>query len=401
MVLAQTLKSKLGSLFLSVVICSNAGISLSQAQGQGPAPGEDVSQLAEHIFDLEYKPSGFNLNVPVRPSFEEALFEKQPDFGQRNVVRGLIPTGTDEKDHTGFMWDRSEGKLYLDLNRNRDLTDDPNGVFESASTGPYQSFRNIRLQAPLDSVRLPFMLEMSIYDYGQGQPTCYVNVLSGFSGEIDLRGKKWYIAIADNMDGKLGRGDHFVLTPLGLNFGSRADQPSLPVCKTIFFGEHDYDVSFDFQPGETKPLLRATFREIVRPMGKLDIEGRLIYRLVLQTGSSLALLDSPEANVSIPAASYHCRSVYLDGGESGLFRAIYDGSPVSISENESTRLKIGGPLSNTVEVQRMAGSLTLNYKLIGVGGNTYESLRGRSEKPPTFAIYKADEEIAAGEFEYG
>jgi len=40
MVLAQTLKSKLGSLFLSIVIFLNAGISLSHAQGEDPAMGE-------------------------------------------------------------------------------------------------------------------------------------------------------------------------------------------------------------------------------------------------------------------------------------------------------------------------------------------------------------------------
>lgn len=43
MILAQTLKSRLGSLFLSVVICSNAGICLCQAQEankQNSAVGE-------------------------------------------------------------------------------------------------------------------------------------------------------------------------------------------------------------------------------------------------------------------------------------------------------------------------------------------------------------------------
>ena len=40
MVLAQTLKSRLGSLFISIVICSNAGISLGRAQEEDSAMGE-------------------------------------------------------------------------------------------------------------------------------------------------------------------------------------------------------------------------------------------------------------------------------------------------------------------------------------------------------------------------
>ncbi|MHC4459795.1 MAG: hypothetical protein ACYS6W_09700 [Planctomycetota bacterium] len=368
----------------------------------GSVLGEDVSEPLESVFELEYKPDGL-IRVTTRPSFKGAIFEKEPDFGERNVVRGLIPTGTVEKEHVGFIWDRAEGKLYLDLNRNRDLTDDPNGVFQNTSISRFQDFRNIHLQVPLDSVRLPFVLQMSIYDSGGGRPNCYVSVLSGFSGEIELYGKKWHMAIADNMDGELGPGDRFVLTPLGPDyFRSDFGVFSLPAPKTIFFGGHNYDVSFDFEPGETQPLMRAAFRETEPPMGRLDIDGKFIKRLVLRDGSSLVLLDSPEPNVPIPAGAYSCRSVYLDGGEAGLFRPEYFPiPPVSIRKNESATLRIGGPLNHTIEVERNAGVFTLNYKLVGVGGLSYGPLLRSSENPPTFTVYKGNKQIASGEFEYG
>jgi len=51
MVLAQTLKSRLGSLFLSIVIFLNAGISLSRAQEEDSAMGE-LKLEGKHIQQL-------------------------------------------------------------------------------------------------------------------------------------------------------------------------------------------------------------------------------------------------------------------------------------------------------------------------------------------------------------
>ncbi len=367
------------------------------------ALSEELSQPVEHVFDLEYVPSGFSLQVPMVRWLEKVTFEREPDFGQRDIVRGLLPTGLEERNFVGFAWDRSEGKLYLDLNRNRDLTDDPDGVFQSGSTRQYQTFEGIGLEVQLDSVRLPYVIRMTIYDFGRGGTHCNINVVSGFSAEIELYGERWYLAVVDNMDGKLGRGDNFVLKPVNLDFGLGHEQLSLSVPETVFFDGRNCDLSFEFQPGETKPSLRVTLTELERPMGQLDIEGKFISRLVLEAGSSLVLLDLPEESVSIPADNYRCRDIYLYDGQVGLFRAGNVGrvGSISVRENESVTLKIGAPLNNAVEVKRTGNILTLNYKLVGEGGQSYEALRGRSENPPTFAIYKGDKEIASGKFEYG
>jgi hypothetical protein len=73
---------------------------------------------------------------------------------------------------------------------------------------------------------------------------------------------------------------------------------------------------------------------------------------------------------------------------------------VAIIENETATLKVGGPLSSSVEVQRMGNVLRLSYILTDVGGHSYTSSQ-RADKPPTFSIYKGDKEIASGSFEYG
>ena len=335
---------------------------------------------------------------------KDVKFEKEPDFGERSIVRGLLQTGTAEKNNIGFAWDRAEGKLYLDLNRNRDLTDDPSGVFASDNKGRYQNFPNIHLELQIDSVQLDFEIQITIYDFGSGQPYCQVYVYSGFQGEIELNGKNWLLKVADNFDGKITRADKLALTPVEANIGLGFEQLSSPVPETIFFDGHNYGLSFDFQPGETAPSLQVNLTETDRPMGQLELEGKFIKRLVLKAGSSLVLLNSPEATIGVPAGSYHRSSIFLDGGDAGLFRADLNqrrSDDISVRKGEKTALKIGGPLYSSVGVQRSGKVLTLKYELLGVDGYSYTSLRGRAENPPTFAIYNKGKEIAAGKFEYG
>ncbi len=365
--------------------------------------GQEAGPSTEHVFNLEYKPSGFNLNMSVDIR-KDMKFEKEPDFEERNIDRGLLLAGTVEEDYIGFAWDRDEGKLYLDLNRNRDLTDDPCGVFASDNKNLYQNFPNIHLEVVFDSVRLEYEIQMTIYDFGSGRTYCQVYIYSGFQGEIELKGKNWLLKVTDNMDGKITRADKIALTPVESNLGLGFEQLSSSVPETVFFDGHNYGLSFDFQPGETAPSLQVNLAETDSLMGQLKLEGKFIRRLVLEAGSSLVLLDSPEATISIPAGNYHWSSIFLDGGEAGLFQADLNrrrSDDISVSKGESTVLKIGGLLCNSVKIQRTGKVLTLEYELLGIDGYNYTSLRGRVENPPTFAVYNKGKEIAGGKFEYG
>ena len=364
---------------------------------EAPPPGE-------HVFNLEYKPSGFGLDVSVDFWEQDIRFEKEPDFGERSVVRGLLRVGTEKKDHIGFAWDKAEGKLYLDLNRNRDLTDEPESIFKADNSRTYQHFRKIPVKLQIASSILPYSININFHLYNPNRPYGHISIVSGFQAEIELNGKNWLLKVADNMDGKITQSDRIVLIPVEANIGSAYKQLSSPVPETVFFDGHNYRVSFELQPGETAPSLRVSFVEADSPMGRLELEGKFVKWLVLEAGSSLVLLDSPAATVSVPTGNYRWRNIFLDGGEAGLFKVdthARRADEISVREGESVTLKIGGPLHNSVEIQRMGKVLTFEYKLLGVDGYSYESLRGRSASAPTFAVYKNDKEIASGEFEYG
>jgi hypothetical protein len=234
---------------------------------------------------------------------------------------------------------------------------------------------------------------------------------------MELYGRKWYAAIVDNMNGNVGPGDHFFLSPLDLDFGVgknllrfqvpgvSKNLPRLQVPKSLFFDSHNYDVSFEFQPGTNKPTLQFRLKESKKPMGKLNIDGKHIALLALESGSSTVVLHHPEKRVLIPAADYLCTDIYLHGGDTGLFQperiSQTESELISIPKDGSATFKAGGPLKSTVEVKRAGSILTLDYKLVGADERSYEHVYGRSDKPPTLAIYKGDKKIASGEFEFG
>jgi hypothetical protein len=362
----------------------------------------DTSSPAEYVFNLEYQPNGFNHHVNADMRDEDKRFAKEPDFAERNIVRGMLQTGANVEQYTAFAWDQAKGKLYLDLNHNGDLTDDPDGIFESdGAGGSYQIFEDIHLEVQRDSIRLPYVVHIYLYQFGRQQVRCDIWVRSGFSADIELYGRRWYVAVADDINGVIQKGDQLFLSPLDKDAEGGRNQHSLPLAERIFFDGHNYDLSFELKAGEMKPSVRATFTESEVPMGRLALEGKFIKRLSLRAGSALVILDAPEAIESIPAGEYECENIFLDGGELGLFSTTNPPAvSVSVRENETATLKVGGPLSSSVKVQRMGNALQLSYNLTDVGGYSYTSGQ-RTDKPPTFTIYKGDKEIASGSFEYG
>ena len=370
-------------------------------------PGQPDTTLINdrvHTFDLKYSRSKLGLTLMCKPD-RQLSFVKEPDFGKRDITRGFIPVGTDKKEHIGFAWDRDRNKLHLDLNQNKDLTDDPNNVFLSDTTGRFQIFSGIHLSLQKEMLRLSYEIRMEMYQYGKNNPSCSATIVSGFAGEMTLHGKKWDVTVVDNMSGDVGSGDYFFLAPKDVDLGSAWNWCKLNVPRRIFFGSHYYDISFEFQPGITKPTLQLTLAESETPMGQLEIDGQNIARLVLQSNSITALFHQPEQSVSIPAGNYHCCGIYLYDEKAGLFEGeqinITKSPLVSVLQDQSATLKAGGPLNNSVNIRREGNTLILSYKLTGAGEQGYKRLQDRRDKPPVFAIYKGNTQIVSDTFEYG
>ena len=401
----QTVKKSLLLFSLLALICI-FGLSFQAFASNASEEAEE----SRHVFRLPFKEEGLYLRVHVPLAGREVVFKKEPDFGDHKIVRGALPFARDKKDYLCFAWDFTEQMLYLDLNRNLDLTDDPAGVIANRGESKWRpDFGNIRIQSDHPQGAIPYTVRLNLATYNRFQQVfCNVYVRSGWQGDIELHGKKWQLSVVDNLDGVIGEEDIFTIRPYEgsdedpVNFGNSG---RLYVPREFFLDGHAYDLAFGFASEGKKSELIASFTESRPPMGEVQLDGRFIKRLSLreskEKGSPLVLFDSPNKNVFIPVRTYRIQRIFLDGGEKqGLFWA--DGNEeISVAKGELFVLKMGGPLNHSVKARRYERNLSLDYTLVGIGSERYIQLKADRKNPPTFAIYHGDNTVIAGSFKYG
>ena len=140
-------------------------------------------------------------------------------------------------------------------------------------------------------------------------------------------------------------------------------------------------------------------QELNPDIGQLKIEGEHIERLVLERkDGQTEKLENPGQTIKLPVGEYKLREVRLEGGYSIRNLGALSHNRIAISESEPAVLKAGGPLKQTIKIERRGSVLVLNYDLIGVGGESYAIARNRQ---PSFQIFKGDQKIASGQFEFG
>jgi len=134
-------------------------------------------------------------------------------------------------------------------------------------------------------------------------------------------------------------------------------------------------------------------------MGELKLEGKYIERLILRCrDGQTERFDQPAEIIKLPAGEYQLMESRLKGG----YTCYASGSNkdwIKIAADKQAELKVGAPLTKTLDVKRQGRVLQLDYKLLGMGGESYTN--ADRSKPPTFTVYKADKEIASGKFEFG
>ena len=132
--------------------------------------------------------------------------------------------------------------------------------------------------------------------------------------------------------------------------------------------------------------------------GELKLEGKYIKQLTLEReGGNKVKFDQPGESIKVAVGKYRLREVQLEGGYACQIWS--DDNWVEVGEDKPAVLKVGAPLKQIAKATRQGRVLALDYKLSGIGGETY--VRNERSKPPTFTVYKGDKKIASGTFEYG
>jgi hypothetical protein len=104
-----------------------------------------------------------------------------------------------------FIWDQGNGQLYLDLNRNDDLSDDPKAGFPARTPAIRQlpAFENVRFELPIHGMPQRLRFNLSLYDFGQLGGS--IALRSYWSGKAVLQDREWELGVSRSCKVSAGR----------------------------------------------------------------------------------------------------------------------------------------------------------------------------------------------------
>ena len=366
-------------------------------------------QAADAEAELSYGEKTFsfaNWSLPI--ASQTKPFAGEPPLGTDKVSRGKFEAGGTNS--VAFLWNRTAGKLYVDLNGDLNLTNDADGTYTSPSEmrGSYQSFANVHLPVKTATGTQQMIGDINLSLYS-GNPIYGLFALrSLWQGKLSLQGQEWEVGM---MEDNLGRGGITTARQLLLRPWAKRDKSFnaydgslqvVPFSEKLFLGGHAYRVAVTNVPAGGSRRLQLT--EEHPTLGEAKITGKFIQRLTLTGGPYQVVLDQPEAVVRLPVGSYSEAKVWLQAGDKDAYESPNQApntEKISISEKTPAVLEIGGPLTNSVSVARRGSSLNLSYQLLGAGGRTYTSASVDRTKPPEFVAFSGGRKVGSGKFEFG
>ncbi|MGO8698540.1 MAG: hypothetical protein ACLQVY_12565 [Limisphaerales bacterium] len=394
---AVTFAAALGSLF-------GLGYTLSAADSPPPA-----TTVALEYTEMDYTPAFWGVPITERAT----PFKKEPPAASGKTIRGVLNFGGEASNSIPFLWQRDAGKLFLDLNRNEDLTDDPQGAL--SATGPLrfasQTFRSIHLTFATKCDKwtglCAVLADLNMWGYAQ-QLGCSVGFRSLWEAKLDLQGKVWQVGIVPSAPAPDNwfAGRSLLLRPwengklpFSLNDGSL---DALPFSPSLFLDGGAYAVALvDSVPKSPfQPCLRLVPQSF--PLGELKITGQFIQRLLLPGGPALVVLNQPAETVKVPVGRYRAPEVQLGQNGSRAVRSpnfIETESGTKVTATSTAVIVDGGPLTNRVIVNREGRDLRFDYRLIGANEQPYKFV-GLVQQPE-WSVFRGEKKIASGKFEFG
>ena len=413
--------------FLGIVVLVTALSSsvLVAAAGPDPFPGEAVAEpspreavaetspaeiVAEpspagvHTFRLRYQPDGFRFPQYFDYGEREVVFKEEPKFEGTEIVRGALAVGPEQSVVFGFAWDKEGRALYLDADRDLDLTDERPWDQSAKEWDWCACFNGISLQVPVDGHPVDCRIDLDLY---HSSPSGNVDVRSGWVGRVNLEGRDYQVAFPVNLaDGLFAFGAPMVFArgARGLDWGNIT--PSHPAClwatPELFLNGASYKLETRFDGND----MLLSFTEIDRPLGTVLFKGEHVERLVLverleDSTFSQAVLDSPSGTIELPVGRYSMGTIRLDYGSTPTpWKGTVIGG-IEIHDDGPIELCYGTPLKNVVTTTCSMSEVTLHQRVTGIGGGWYSPSDETEEDAPTYAIRHAGKEVVAGKFEYG
>jgi hypothetical protein len=399
----------------------------------GAAFAADSPAGSSQTVYLEYQELGSRIkgwSLDITP--QSAPFKKEPALGGRTVCRGVINSAFrgfqkpgadfDHSINIPFLWDYTQGKLHLDLNRNGDLTDAP-----AYSTTPspgnyyYQTFSNIHLSFNAEAPSHRVLVDIALYGYhGQNNPGGNLTWYSFWQGKVSLPGREWHVGLIENPNHLGSTVQAYLLLrpwndrekPFSLEDGL---ETGFEFGTHLFLNGQAYRLTCDYLPGNT-PQYKLELSEVQPELAEVALTGKYIERVVLNQHQSkvpfTVVLDRPDSKVRIPVGTYNKYWVVLKEKDTEAFCRgwirvnpltgdLFNVNPFTNNAGKTDVLNMGGPLTNSVTVVKRGRTLSLDYQLLGAGGGYRLAGPVDRTKPPQFTIYQGGKTIASGYFAYG
>jgi hypothetical protein len=291
-----------GVVFLGVFLFG-AGFTANAAPGVETTAAANPQSGQVQTVQLEHSEVGYsfvNWEVPVVA--RSAPFTKEPALDSSKVIRGTFQPGGSASNSIAFAWDRAAGKLYLDLNRNLDLTDDPAGVFECREKNYsryYQTFTSVHLPCKTLSGNRELLMDLNLYNYGS-RPGCTAALRSFWQGKVTLPGADWQAGIVENPFDKSNplNGGYLLLRPWAERNKPFNTSPgsldAFPFSRMLFVQNRAYQLDCTNESQGDSSRLRLQFTGQQPALGELKITGNFIQRMILHGDPYLVVIDQPE-----------------------------------------------------------------------------------------------------------
>lgn len=372
----------------------------------------EVESPATVSVPLEYREVAFSVIGTSLPVASQTVpFKKEPQAG-KNVKRGRFNLPGTGSDSVAFLWDYR--KLYLDLNRNEDLTDDPGGVFTSPEASSaslpagfhYGNYNKVPLTLRLPEGQIPWLVDLNLSEYGTSL-SAYASVRSFWAGKAVLNGREFQVGWIPTTDRRPGanQGERLVLRDWGERdtgfYVSEGSLDTFSFPKKLFVQNTGYELGMEHAERDGKLEHRILFKEQPAELGDLSVSGRFVQRVLLTDGPCVAVIDAPEGTVRVPVGRYGNHYVQLGKGKSLARLKDSPHRSVTIAAATPAKLVAGGPLTNSATLTRQNDFLVLGYELLGAGGESYELATRDYQHPPRFTAYEGSRKVGAGNFEFG
>ena len=388
----------LGALALALSSVSGAGAEVPA--GTSPEIPRELA-LRPEVVPYELENAVWNLTQTNGP------FLKEPELSPKHVARRALQFGRDTNNAFALIWDQPKHKLYLDLNRNLDLTDDTTGVFSSTNKGYSQLFANVTLPLNTAMGLHPATLDLRL-STDQTERWVQVRLTSRtlWQTRVAVEGDAWQVAVADKLLSPEGpaAAKFLLLRPWEIRTNRVwLDSPIyglVPFPDRLFWLGRAFHLERRLETGGEGPAWKLELTPQQPPLTELKLSGEFLYYALLQASNGYTVvLRGPAGTVKVPSGLYTISSIWLKQGAAEAH--WLSEKPLAVNAAAATSLVLGGPLTNSVALDRYGRRLMLNYQLKGADGARYRLAQEDRAKPPEFIVYRGGKKVLSGKFQYG